>query len=106
MLASIPAQETIDYILQRFYVRNEIKPFCKKTKFKKLLLKLTKECVFSMNNKLIKQVDGCPMGDLVSVVFSDIYVSKMEEDIVTPMKPHLEKICKWHVFSKKEKRNE
>ena len=52
-------------------------------------MKLTKECVFSMNNKLIKQVDGCPMGDLVSVVFSDIYVSKMEEDTVTPMKPHL-----------------
>ena len=52
-------------------------------------MKLTKECVFVMNNKLIKQVNGCPMGDPISAVFSGIYVSKMEEDIVAPMKPHL-----------------
>ena len=32
------------------------------------------------------------MKGLISVVFSDIYVSKMEEDIVTPMKPHFNKI--------------
>ena len=91
MFTSIPVQETIDYILQRIYVRKEIKPFCKKSIFKKLLLKLTKECVFSVNNRLIKQIDGCPMGGPISVVFSDIYVSKMEEDIVTPMKPHFYK---------------
>ena len=28
-----------------------------------MLLKLTKVCVFSVNNKLIKQIDGCPMDD-------------------------------------------
>ena len=47
LVTSIPVQETIDYVLQRIYVRKEIKPFCKKSIFKKLLLKLTKECVFS-----------------------------------------------------------
>ena len=47
-----------------------------------LLKKLTQECVFSINNRLIKQIDGCPMGGPISVVFSDIYVCKMEEDIV------------------------
>ena len=41
-----------------------------------------------MNNRLIKQIDGCPMGGPISVIFAEIYVSKMEEDIVTPMKPH------------------
>ena len=91
MFTSIPVQETIDYILQRIYVRKEIEPFCKKSIFKKLLLKLTKECVFSVNNRLIKQIDGCPMGCPISVVSSDIYVSKMEEDIVTPMKLHFNK---------------
>ena len=55
-------QETIDHNLQRIYVRKEIKPFCEKSIFKKLLLKLTEECVLSVNNKLIKQIDGCPMG--------------------------------------------
>ena len=41
-----PAQETIDYIQHRIYVGAEIKPFNKKSIFKKLLLKLTKECLF------------------------------------------------------------
>ena len=41
-----PAQETIDYIQQRIYAGVEIKPFNKKSIFKKLLLKLTKECLF------------------------------------------------------------
>ena len=86
LFASIIVQETIDYILQRIYVRTEIKPFCKKSIFKTFLLKLTKECVFSVNNKLIKQIDDCPLGGSIFVVFSDIYVSKMEEDIVAPMK--------------------
>ena len=84
-------QKTIDYILKRIYVRKEIKPFCKKSILKKLLLKSAKEYVFSVNNRLIKQTDGSPAGGSISVVFSDIYVSKMEEDIVAPMKSHFYK---------------
>ena len=63
----------------------------KKSIFKKLLLILTKECVFSVNNKIMKQNDGCLRGGPISVVFSDIYVSKMEEHIAAPMKPHFYK---------------
>ena len=37
LFTSIPVQETIDYILQRIYVRKEINPFCQKSIFKKLL---------------------------------------------------------------------
>ena len=48
---------------------------------------MTKESVFSANNRLIKQIDGCPMGGPISVVFSDIYMCKMEEDVVKPLKP-------------------
>ena len=84
LFTSIPVKETIDYIIQKIYVRKEIKPFCKKSIFIKLLKKLTQECVFTINNRLIKQVDGCPMGGPISVVFSDIYVCKMEEDTVIP----------------------
>ena len=53
-----------------------------------MLLKLTKECVFSVNDRFIKQIDGCPMDGPISVVFSDIYVSKMEGDIAATLKPH------------------
>ena len=91
LFTSILVQETIDYILQRIYVRKETKPFCKKVNIKKLLLKLTKECVFSVNNRFIKQIDGFPIGSPISVDFSNIHVSKMEEDIVAPMEPHFYK---------------
>ena len=84
LLTSIPVKETIDYIIQKIYIKKEIKPFCKKYIFIKLLTKLTQECMFPNNNRLIKQVNGCPLGGPISVVFSDIYVCKMEEDIVTP----------------------
>ena len=39
--------------------------------------KLTKGCVFSVTEKLLKQVDGCPMGGPMSVVFSDIFMCKI-----------------------------
>ena len=40
---------------------------------------LTKECIFSVNNRLIRQIDECPM--------SEIYMCKMEDDVVAPIKP-------------------
>ena len=87
LFTSITVKETIDYIIQKIYVKKEIKPFCKKSIFIKLLKKLTQECAFRINNILIKQVDGCPMGGPISVVFSDIYVCKMEEDLVITANP-------------------
>ena len=91
LFTSIPVQETLGYILQRIYVCKEIKPFCNKSIFKKFLLKLTKECIFSLNHRPIKQTDCCPMGSHISVVCSDLYVSKIEQDIATSMKPHFYK---------------
>ena len=52
-----------------------------------MLIKLTKECTFSVNNGLIKQIDGCHMGGPISVVFADIYMCKMEDDVVALLKP-------------------
>ena len=31
----------------------------------------------SVNNRLLKQIDVCPMGGPISVVFADIYMCKM-----------------------------
>ena len=70
---------------------------------KKLLLKLTKECVFSVNNKLINQIDVCPVRVPMSLLFSDIYVSKMEEEIVAPMKPHFYKRYEDDMYISREK---
>ena len=40
-------KETIDYNIHTIYTKNVIKPMCNKSIFKKLLIKLTKECIFS-----------------------------------------------------------
>ena len=53
----------------------------------KQLWKLPQECAFSIDNRLIKQINGCPMGGPISVVFSDIDVCKIVEDIVIPENP-------------------
>ena len=42
LFTSIPVAETIEYILKRIYTNKELKPLCKKSIFKKLLIKLTK----------------------------------------------------------------
>ena len=51
------------------------------------MIKLTKESANSVNNCLIKQIDGCPMEGPISVLFPDIYMCKMEENVVKPLKP-------------------
>ena len=52
-----------------------------------MLIKLKKESVFSVNDCLVKQIDECPMEGLIVVIFSDICMCKMEEDIVKPLEP-------------------
>ena len=64
----ISVQETIDHIMQRIYARKAIKILCKNSIFKTWLLKLTKECVSSVDNLLIKQIDEYPVGGLIFVV--------------------------------------
>ena len=86
-MSSIPVEKTTNYIVGRTYVRKEIEPLCKKSIFKKLLFMLTKRCAVSVTEKLLKEVDECPMDGPISVVFSDIFMCKMEFDVVVPAKP-------------------
>ena len=44
------------------------------------------ECTFEFNSRFLKQVDGCTMEPL-SVTFSEIYMVKMENNVVIPSKP-------------------
>ena len=56
-----------------------------------ILLKLTKECVFSVKNRLLKQIDGYKIRGLISVTFSDTCTSRMNKNIVISTKPHFYK---------------
>ena len=73
--------------------------------FKKLLLKLTTECTFSINDQLRKQIDGFSMGGTLSVVSSDCFMNKMEKDVVIPFKPKFYKRFVDDIY-RRRKRNE
>ena len=60
--------------------------------FKRLLERLCIGSIFSVNNELIKQIEGCPMGGSISVVMANIYMAKLENDLVKP-ENFLPEIC-------------
>ena len=39
-----------------------------------------------MNDQLFKQIDGCAMGGPISIVLADLYMCKIEYDVVVPVK--------------------
>ena len=49
-----------------------------------------------------KQIDGCAMGGHHSLIFSDIYMTKTEREVVNPSKP---KFYKWFVDGINNRRN-
>ena len=87
LFTNIPINETIDNILNQIYNKKKLKPISSKLIFKRLLLKLAIEVTFTINNSFYKQIDVCAMGGPLSVTFSDIFMIKMENDIVIPTKP-------------------
>ena len=79
LFANIPINETINYILDQMYNKKKLKPICRKLIFKHFL---ATEVTFTTNKNFFKQTDGCTMGGPLSVTFSDIFIIKMENDIV------------------------
>ena len=77
--------ETIDFILDEIYIQKKLEPFCKKSVFNNLLNELCKDCTFSVDGRLIRQNDRCPIGDWISVVLPNKFCVKMESDVVKPL---------------------
>ena len=78
LFTGIPVQETLIVFSTKFTSR--------KSQFS-CQINLRQNVFFFANKRLIKKIDGCPMGVPISAVLSDIFVCKMEEDIVAPSKP-------------------
>ena len=72
---------------RQIYTHKKLKSICDKLTFKRLLLKSATECTYTFNYKFYKQIDGCTLGCPLSVTLSDIYMIKMESEIVIPQKP-------------------
>ena len=103
LFTNVPIEDTIDYILDEIYVNKRLKPICSKLIMKRLLKKLTLDCLFSINDRLIKQVDGCAMGNPLSVVLAGIFMTKLEKEIVYPTNPILYKRYVDDIFNRKKK---
>ena len=84
---NIPVEETINYIIEQIYVHKKLMPVCSKLIFRRLLIKLATECTFKFISRFLTQMDGCIMGGPLPVTFSDIYMVKIENDVVIPSKP-------------------
>ena len=69
LFTNVPIQETFDYILDGIYVKNKLAKIYSKLIFKCLLLKLTTEDTFMFTPSFYKQIDGCTMGEPLSVMY-------------------------------------
>ena len=78
LFTNIPVTEIIEYIIHEIYREKKIPPICSKLAFKRLPLTLTTEYSFQFNNQLLKQIEGCTMGDPLSVTLADIHMIRMK----------------------------
>ena len=99
---NVPVHETIDYILQEIYVKKQLPIICSKLIMKCLLLKLTTENTFMLNSNFYKEIDSCTMGGPLSVIFSDICMTKTEV-VVKRTYPRFYKRFVNDIVSKKKK---
>ena len=56
-----------------------------------------------LNANFYKQIDGCTIGGPLSVIFSDIYMTKMKEEVAKPTNPSFYKRFVDDIISKKKK---
>ena len=103
LFTNVPINETIDYILDEIYVHNKLPKLSTKLVFKRLLLKLTTESTFIFQSQFYKQTDGCTMGGPLSVIFSNIFLSKLEKEKVLPLHPPMYKRFVDDVINKRKK---
>ena len=88
LFTNVPVRETIEYIIDQIYNKEKLKTIATKLIFRRLLLKLA---TFIFNGRFYQQTDGCTMGGPLSLVFANICMIKLEEDVVRPINPHFYK---------------
>ena len=106
LFTQVPLDETIDFIIDEIYNRKKLPPMGTKLLFKRLLINVTKKSMFSFNGHLYKQIDGCGMGNPLSPVLANIFMTKLEADVVTPNQPVFTIDMSMTVFLRKLKVNQ
>ena len=89
LFTSIPLDETIDHILDLIYKEGKLPVITTRLVMKRLLFRVTKGCVFTFNGNLYQQADGCGMGNPLSPVLANIFMCKLELDVIVRTNPPL-----------------
>ena len=103
LFTEVPLDDTIDYIIEEIYAHSKLPQLSSKLLFKRLLCNVTKNTVFSFNGHLYKQIDGCGMGNPLSPVLANIFMAKLESDVVRPSNPPFYDRYVDDCFSKRKK---
>ena len=103
LFTEVPLDETIDHIIHEIYTNNKSPQLSSKLLFRRLLCNVTKNTVFSFNDNLHRQIDGCGMGNPLSPVLANIFMAKLEADVVRPFNPPFYDRYVDDCFSKKKK---
>ena len=103
LFTEVPLDETIDHIIHEIYTNNKSPQLSSKLLFRRLLCNVTKNTVFSFNDKLHRQIDGCGMGSPLSPVLANIFMAKLEADVVRPFNPPFYDRYVDDCFSRKKK---
>jgi len=64
------------------------------------------ECKFTFTASFYRQTDGSTMGGPLSVTLSDIYMVKLENDIVVPLKPKFYRRYVDDIYNRRKKNTE
>ena len=81
LFTEVLLDDTIDYI-KEIYTQSKLPQLSSK-----LLFGVTKNNVFNFNGHLYKQIDGCGMGNPLSPVRANIFMAKVESDVLRPCNP-------------------
>ena len=102
LFTQVPLKETVDFIIEQIYNHKRLPKISSNLLFRRLLLKVCQGVVFSFNNRLYKQFDGCGMGNPLSPVLANIFMTMLEAVTVTPLNPECYYRYFDDIFSKKK----
>ena len=76
----------LDYVLKKVYDEKKIQSKIPKTVLKELLHLCTKQLYFTLNNSIYIRCDGVAMGSPFRPLLANIFMTSLEEDLITNTK--------------------
>ena len=103
LFTNISGQVTINYIIYQICNEKNVSKICSKTIFKRLMYKLSTQCVFQFNQTLFKKIGGSSMGGPWSVTLRVLDMIKTEKHMGTPLKPIFYKKFVDDIYNRRKK---